>query len=106
MEAIVAEPSRDTRSFQPDEYCRVVCRHFDAVALNIGTLQYVIDPFYTGNSDMWLLEAKVWVSKPIWRREKRVLGEQLSLVSQELEGEEAVGKALEVVRSRVALSPR
>ena len=106
MKTIVVEPPRDTRSLQPDEYRGVVCRHFDAVALNIGTLQYVVDPFYTGNSDVWFLEAKVWVSKSIRRRKQRVLGEHLSLVSQELEGEEAVGKALEVVRSRVALSPR
>ena len=62
MEAIVAEPSRDARSFQPDKYCRKIYCHFDAVALNIGTLQYVVDPFYTDNTDVWVLEAKVWVS--------------------------------------------
>ena len=106
MEPIIIEPSGYARSFQPDKYCRKICRYFDAVALNVRTLKNVVDPFYTRHLDIRLLQAKVRISEVSWSRKQGILRKHIALVSQELEGEEAVREALQIIRPRMAFAPR
>lgn len=106
MEPIVIEPSGDARSFQPDKYCRKICSYFDAVALYVRTLKNVVDPFYTRHSDIRLLQTKVGISKAIWSSKEGILREHMALVSQKLEGEEAVRESLQIIRPRMAFAPR
>ena len=105
MEPIVIEPSGDARSLQPDKYCRKICCYFDAVALNVRTLKNVVDSFYTRHLDIRLLQAKVWISEVSWSRKQGILRKHIALVSQELEGEEAVGEPLQIIRPRMAFAP-
>ena len=106
MEPIVIEPSGDACSFQPDKYCREICCDFDAVALNVRTLKNVVDPLYTRHSDIRLLQAKVRISEAIWSSKEGILSKHIALLSQKLEGEEAVRESLQVIRPRMAFAPR